>query len=336
MSSFNLTVTFGGQVGLAPKKGGGEAKILMPMQSNANGKDADLLNHYARLKFSTQHLFPEGTTNVPPSNVIIPLEKVNIKLLPPAGPLPPPLVVVGLDKLELGTNPSLVRRPPQQEIKANEFGVYWLAALEKACRGRGLVSGGGALDSSFLQPSPLDDDAASLLATRIELAHGRLYVSKLLLDPKDEDSFVVWRFRDFSGTAQGGDHLQVLASELTLVDKIEDDSLSIELGPLTKGDVQILKLYPQGGKINLVLQNEEAEQFIGEPTARDISFRKPRPSDKIFAGLFGLSFTPPPPDQRPIPVADYVLPRTGAELESDGEPAQSAPPCSPGRFDPYG
>jgi hypothetical protein len=110
-----------------------------------------------------------------------------------------------------------------------------------------------------------------------------------------------------------------------------------------------MRLYPRKeadtGTESIVLsfQNEEAEQIVGRPTDGKISFRVAKPRDKIFGGLFELSFNPPPPDQRPIPVADYVLRKTGAVLETQSEtgtdreeePSQAAPPCSPARFEPY-
>lgn len=127
---------------------------------------------------------------------------------------------------------------------------------------------------------------------------------------------------------------------MLLEQDIAGDSLILQATSLTKPDDAAQKvelpLFPrdEGGVkiVEVTVLNEECEEFMPKPSRISPELKNPKTKDRIFESFYKLSKTPPPPDQSPIPVADYLVIE---EEEETTQPAQSAPPCSPSRTEPY-
>ena len=330
MAGFTFTVTFKGHCSFAPKKGGGEAIIFLPDQREASKARPKLEDHHAAVIVDAVHLSPADN---PPGEVVWHLDHQHLRFVPQIDTTAAGLDIVGLNVVGTPGEPSLVRRPvPANPAYKSEFGFSWLAPLEKACLSRGLGNGGGIIEESFRDPE-LSKEDANLLVARIELTKGKLFISKFLLDP-ETGKHIVWRFRSFAGPAVNGDHLQVLGGDVVLEQKIDGAYVTLEAQSLSKADdpekKQSLKLYPRDEAIEIKILNEESEEFMKTRIPGSIVLKQARERDRIFESFYKLVKSPPPPDEMPLPAADYLL-----EKEEGGQPAQVAPPCSPSRLEPY-
>jgi hypothetical protein len=322
--AFTLRVRFKGHCAFAPKHDGSEARVFLLNESEVDQErpNLGLVPHYAGLSVRAVHLSATGAGA--PGDLFWFLRQQRIRIIPPTA-VPPDLRIEGFSDLGTPREPSLVRRP-----RSNDRGFWWLAPIERACTARQLQAGGGNLDRDFLRDR-LDETVAKLLAARVEFDTGTLKVDEFL---KNGDDFIVWRFLNFDNRRESRDHFQILAGIMLLEQTINGDYVTIEAASLVNPDdpdeKRELRLYPRDGRVDVTILNEEADEFMPRQVATPVVLRTPRFRDRIFEAFYKLSRNPPPPDELPMPIADYLI-----SEQTGRPPAQSAPPCSPSRFEAY-
>jgi hypothetical protein len=330
MADFKLRVRFQGHCSFAPKHDGKEAMVFLLNESwvHQERPNDKIAPHHAALTVDARYLSASGTGV--PGELVLFLNQRRVRFVPPvAAQAPPPLEIEGFADLGTPKQPSLVRKP-------NDRGFWWLAPLETACSARGLQAGGGYLESVFTAPK-LTKENARLLGARVEISTGMLGVSEFL---KSGDDYIVWRFRSFGGAAYNQDHFQILAGEMLLEQEVDGDRVVIEtvslVNPDDPNERRELVLFPRddgdGSVVDVVILNEEGDEYMPNRAGIPAVLRNPRDRDRIFEEFYKVVKNPPPPDEAPMPVADYVVRKDGAV---NREPAQSAPPCSPSRLEVY-
>jgi hypothetical protein len=219
---------------------------------------------------------------------------------------------------------------PIPEVKSPSGSFAYLSCLEKACRGRGLGPGGGAVLPELLGPT-IDDGGnegggiVSSLAARVFLTSGKLSVASIGVSKGGD--LTVWRYKPYDAPDAPQDHRQMLGSKVMLEIHCEKFVTFRFVDYITGEEKRKFSLVPfKSAEVVASIKNEESERFLGDAPRKASKLRKSRKEDRILESYFKLTSSPPCFGERPIPVGDYIVASPG-----DGG-ANSSPPCSPARL----
>jgi hypothetical protein len=298
---------------------GKEAWVLLrDLSSRGNLGDLRPLSsrlqlHNAVVQVPAKYIGPPDQAPYPipvQSSLYWPLSQAILDILPGGRPLSSDLNIKGYPG---SGNPDLTK---PDSIDKDSF--LWVSPLALACRGSGLPEEGGHVNAALLSGS-LDVG----MAARVYLKGGSLRVTGRA---SYEDQYVIWRFRPVGSIFGCRGYRQILASEVTFEAPFDAEYVDLQVRDPDNPDPLVLRLRPQGGKIEIMLVNEESSQVIGNNEPEVIRIGRMRNQDRIFESYYNMS-REPYIAKRPVPVAAGFI----GKVAGDGG-AHNAPPCSPSQM----
>jgi hypothetical protein len=335
---FKLVMKFSGLCAFVPKSTGLRMWVLLPNAEKEQVVAPSVPLHKSFVRFAVENLY-----GVPPDSVGIssrglwPLAAYDIRINPGGVPSTGErLNIIGFADIARDISAGPGPAPSEQSFA-------WVAPIELAAAKRG-YPGAGRIYNGLASDNPVGPDPVNLSA-RIHLTEGTLSCSKI---GRFNNRRVLWRFRSFEGPEGGGDHQQLLASEITCeIDVVaEFVELAAKLLELQR-DLPSLRLSPTAAswasgspKVEIEILNEEGPRLAFIESADKLTLKVARIQDRIFESFYRLSPFSPPAGEMPMPVAERFVGDSAPAVTNiaAGSPpppiAVGSPPCSPGRTEP--